>query len=96
MKDTLTRSEMLGFEVCDEHKLLAESHVLLIGSTGDPNKDKSATATGTNAAIGRTSSVLEIFTVDITKYEYIFVEPAVIKILEELANGPESSDSKEA
>lgn len=96
MKDTLTRNEMLGFELCDEHKLLAESHVLLIGTTGHPNKDESATFTGTNAAVGRTSPVLEMFKTDITKYDYLFVDPGVIKILEELSNGSESSDSKEA
>jgi hypothetical protein len=99
LKDTLERENMLGFELCDEHKLLAENYVLLIGTTGNPAKDESATLTGNNAAVGRTSPVLEMFKVDITKFDYLFVEPGVIKILEELANdseSSESSDSKEA
>jgi hypothetical protein len=96
LKDTLECDNMLGFKLCDEHKLLAESHVLLVGTTGDPSTDKTATLTGTNAAVGRTSSVLGMFKVDITKYEYMFVAPGVIGILEDLLNDSESSDSKEA
>jgi hypothetical protein len=96
LKDTLEHSNMIGFELCDEHKLLAESHVLLISSIGDPNIDDTVTLTGVNAAIGRTSPVLGMFKADLSKYDYLFVEPGVVKILEDLLNGSESSDSKEA
>jgi hypothetical protein len=74
LKDTLERENMLGYELCDEHKLLAKDYILLIGTTADPNTDKTALLTGENIALKRGEFSTQMFTIDISKYDYVFVE----------------------
>jgi hypothetical protein len=95
LKDTLEQDNMLGFELCDEHKLLAKDYVLLIGTTGDPNKDPKATALGKNAAIRRGSELIKAFKMDLAKYDYVFVDPDVIEFIEGVINNSENPDSSE-
>jgi hypothetical protein len=78
LKDTLERENMLGYELCDEHKLLAKDYILLIGTTADPNTDKTALLTGENIALKRGEFSTQMFTIDINEYDYVFVESSAV------------------
>jgi hypothetical protein len=95
LKDTLERENMLGYELCEEHKLLAKDYVLLIGITGDPNTDDTAALTGENVAIKRGEFANELFNVDVNKYEYAFVEADVVTYLTHMLEEATKADNTE-